>query len=83
MENLAVTIIKGKALLVKTIRQKDIPLGKIKYFVVTGKLYRSNRRFSNNYNSFYNAMGINLWSGSVWAELDNGKRKLLKRVQNE
>jgi hypothetical protein len=59
-----------------------IPTGQIKAFVVTGKLYRSNKRFTNRYNSFDHAMMINLWKGSVWVELDNGKRKLLKRVYN-
>lgn len=60
----------------------NIPIAQIKSFIVTGRLYMSNRRFSNSYNSFQQAMMINLWNGSVWAELDSGKRKLLKRVNN-
>ncbi len=66
----------------KSIIELKIPLAQIKAFVVTGKLYRSNKRFSDRYNSFTHAMCINLWKGSVWAELDNGKRKLIKRVYN-
>lgn len=60
----------------------DIPIAQIKSFIVTGKYYNSNKRFSNKYDSFNHAMMINLWNGSVWAELDTGKRKLLKRVNN-
>lgn len=55
---------------------------KIKSYVVTGRLYRSNKRFSDEYTSFSQAMMINLWNGSVWAKMENGKRKLLKRVIN-
>lgn len=82
MNNLVVTIVKGKGLLTKKIREKNIPIGQIYKYVVTGKLYNSNKRFINKYDSFYQAMDINLWNGSVWAELNNGKRKLLKRVTN-
>lgn len=60
----------------------DIPTGKIKSFIVTGRLYNSNKRFSNRYNSYGTAMMVNLWNASVWAELEDGKRKLLKRVHN-
>jgi len=60
----------------------NIPIAQIKFFIVTGRYYNSTKRFSNKYSSFNIAMMINLWNGSVWAELDNGKRKLLKRVIN-
>jgi len=66
----------------KNIRELNIPITQIKSFIVTGVLYRSNKRFRNVYNSFTQAMCINLWRGSVWVEFDNGKRKLLKRVFN-
>lgn len=66
-----------------------VPVGQIVAFVVTGRLYRSNKRFVKRYtcgensNSAYQtAMMINLWNGSVWAELEGGKRKRLKRVIN-
>lgn len=51
-------------------------------FVVTGKLYRSNGRFRSTYSSWFDANCINLWNGSIWGVLPNGKRKLLKRVYN-
>ena len=66
----------------KNIRQMNIPISNIKSFIVTGLFYNSTKRFSNKYNSFNSAMMINLWNGSVWAELKNGKRKLLKRIKN-
>lgn len=48
---------------------------------VTG-VDRSGRRFRIVTTSHMHAMCINLWRGSVWAVLDNGKRKLIKRVYN-
>lgn len=66
----------------KNIVDSKIPVADIVSFIVTGRLYRSNKRFSHKYSSFNQAMMINLWNGSVWAELSNGKRKLLKRVYN-
>jgi hypothetical protein len=68
-----------------TLTAKDgsnINLDDIKHFIVTGQLYKSNKRFRDVYSSWMPAMSINLWRGSVWAELNNGKRKLLKRVWN-
>jgi 5-keto 4-deoxyuronate isomerase len=69
--------------------KNNTPVGEIVAFVVTGRLYRSNKRFVNRYLCEDNskaaqmtAMSINLWNGSVWAELESGKRKLLKRVTN-
>lgn len=50
-------------------------------YIVTGLLYNSNKRFRSIYNSYAFAMGINLWRGSVWHEV-NGKRKLIKRIYN-
>lgn len=59
---------------------KDYPGG----FDVTGQLYRSTKRFKRHYSMHYAglAFNINLWRGSVWGILPNGKRKLLKRVFN-
>lgn len=50
-------------------------------FHVTG-INRNGKRFKLVYSSLYHAMRINLWNGSVYAVLDSGKRKLLKRVYN-
>ena len=60
---------------------KGIPIGQIKHFLITG-VDRSNKRFTLQYNSYQQACMINLWNGSVWAVLENNKRKLLKRVTN-
>ena len=57
----------------------NIPIGQIKTFRVTGK-DRNGKRFVINSNSYSYVCMINLWSGSVWAVLENGKKKLLKRV---
>jgi hypothetical protein len=62
------------------IQDKKIPIAQITGFKVTGRYYNSSKRFSNTYTSFDQAMMINLWNGSVWAMLDNGKKRLLKRV---
>lgn len=66
----------------------NIPITSIKAFEVTG-IDRNNKRFKKvyskgeNYRTAYEAaMMINLWNGSVWARLDNGTRKLLKRINN-
>lgn len=58
----------------------NIPIAQIKQFEITGLLYRSKKRFKITTSSYMHAMCINLWNGSVWAVLDNNKRKLLKRV---
>lgn len=50
-------------------------------YVVTG-IDRRGKRFSHRYSNFFQAMGINLWNGSVWEVNPQGKRKLLKRVHN-
>lgn len=50
-------------------------------FHVTGR-NRNGKRFKLVYSSLYMAMSINLYRGSVYAILDDGKRKLLKRVYN-
>lgn len=63
------------------IRKMNIPVSQIKSFIVTGIEYRNHRkRFKLTYNSFEQAMMVNIENGSVWALMDNGKRKLLKRV---
>lgn len=49
---------------------------------ITGVLYRSNKRFRSTYTNYFYAMSINLWHGSVWGVMSNGKRRLLKRVVN-
>lgn len=52
-------------------------------YVVTGLLYRSQRRFSHHTANAVYAFGINLWRGSVWGvRKDTGRRQLLKRVTN-
>ena len=60
----------------------------VKAFIVTG-ITTVNRRFTKRYScedisidEYSTAMQINLYRGSVWAEFENGKRKLLKRVNN-
>lgn len=57
-----------------------------KLYIVTGRLYNSNKRFSNTYSHLVTALlskNINLWNGSVWEEdVKTGKRKLIKRVIN-
>lgn len=50
-----------------SIRSLNIPIAQIKRFIVTGRLYNSNKRFCLIYNSFDAAMMVNLWNGSVWA----------------
>ena len=52
------------------------------HYLVTGLLYRTNRRFSRTTATWRFAMGINLWRGSVWGVYPDGRRKLLKRVWN-
>jgi hypothetical protein len=66
----------------KTIIQKQIAVARILNYEVTGRYYNSQKRFKNTYNNLQHACMINLWNGSVWARMDNGKRTLLKRVIN-
>ena len=49
-------------------------------YIVTG-VDTGGKRFKLVYSDLFWAMGINLWRGSVWKEI-NGKRTLLKRVYN-
>lgn len=70
------------------ISSMKIPVTTIKSFIVTG-ITIDNKRFvkryscgENNRTAFETAMMINLYRGSVWAEFENGTRKLLKRVYN-
>jgi hypothetical protein len=52
-------------------------------FVVTGRLYNSNKRFKHVYSDWRTANMINLWNGSVWGILKStGKRVRLKTVYN-
>ncbi len=60
---------------------------KITKIVVTGRLYRSNKRFKYVYDAspegYRTAMMINIWNGSVWGiGAFTGKKILLKRVNN-
>lgn len=57
----------------------NIPIGQIKSFRITGK-DGSGKRFAIESNSYSYACMINIYKGSVWAVLENGKKKLLKRV---
>ena len=55
--------------------------------IVTGVYYQTNKRFKpkvyeNNIAGRLTAFGINLWKGSRWGLLPNGKRVLLQRVYN-
>lgn len=50
-------------------------------FVVTG-VDTSGRRFRLTYREPQWALGINLWRGSVWAVMPNGRRRLVRRVYN-
>tara|TARA_S200000501_G_C20621934_1_gene655018 strand:+ start:78 stop:248 length:171 start_codon:yes stop_codon:yes gene_type:complete len=55
------------------------------YFVkfhVTGTDVSGKRFKRMSFSSFHAANMINLWEGSVWGVLENGRRKLLKRVYN-
>ena len=61
--------------------KNDIAIGTITKFIITGT-DRQGKRFKIESNSYTYACCINLWNGSVWALLENGKRKLLKRVIN-
>ena len=49
-------------------------------YEVTG-VDKYGKRFKLTYASIRQALGINLWCGSVW-EVRCGKRKLIKRVYN-
>lgn len=49
-------------------------------YVITG-VTASGKRFRIETTNQVHAMGINLYRGSVW-EVDNGRRKLLKRIWN-
>lgn len=54
-----------------------------KEFHVTGEL-RNGRRFKRmTFGSFEAARMINIYNGSVWGILENGRRKLIKRVYNQ
>ena len=52
-------------------------------FHVTGVDVRGRRFKKKVFRSFYAANMINLWEGSVWGVLENGRRKLLKRVSRK
>ena len=51
-------------------------------FEVTGKLSNGLRFKKKTFSSFKAASMINLFNGSIWGVLENGQRKLLKRVYN-
>ncbi len=52
------------------------------HYVVTGRYYNSRNRFRLFYSNLKAAMMVNLWNGSVWGVNIEGKRKLIKRVNN-
>lgn len=67
----------------KSIINLQISIDQIKKVHVTGFKYNSNKRFKRlEFNSIDHALMINLWKGSVWVLLENGKRKLIKRINN-
>jgi hypothetical protein len=51
-------------------------------FIVTGFYAYTEKKFRRVYTSWFMANGINLWRGHVYGELKNGKRVLLKTVNN-
>ena len=51
----------------------------VKIFKITG-IDRAGKRFYIETSIYNYACMINLYSGSVWAVLESGKKKLLKRV---
>ena len=59
----------------------NIPIAQIKSFHITG-IDKNNKRFKIETSSYTYACMINLWNGSVWAVLENNKRKRIKRVIN-
>lgn len=68
-------------------KKQGYTVSDFKVFVVTGRYYNSNRRFSSQYEATTDgartALSINLWNGSVYGVLlSTGKRVLLKRVYN-
>ena len=50
-------------------------------YLITGKYYRSKKKFRLITNFISYALGINLWNGRVW-QIRNRKRKLIKTVVN-
>lgn len=50
-------------------------------YIVTGVTIYGKRFRAIHTNNIRHAMGINLYRGSVWLEV-NGKRTLIKRVYN-
>jgi hypothetical protein len=52
--------------------------GRITY-VITGILYNG-KRFKPIHT--YTPQHYNIWNGSIWQLLSNGKRKLVKRIYN-
>ena len=60
---------------------KNISIGQIKQFDITGK-DRSQKCFKITTSSYTQAMMYNIWQGTVWAVLESGKRRVLKRVYN-
>ena len=49
-------------------------------YIITGT-DRTGKRFKLKTNNRIHALAINLWRGTVW-QVDNGKRRMLKRVYN-
>lgn len=51
---------------------------------ITGKLYNSRKRFKRVFGAtranWNYALQINLWRGTRWARLSNGKRVIIERV---
>jgi len=54
-----------------------------KFYIVTGFLYNSKKRFKLMYKDESTARMINLWRGSVWEyDVTTNKKHLIKRVKN-
>jgi len=50
-------------------------------YLITGKTIKG-QRFKINTTNYIHAMGINLYNGSVWSIDQNGKKQLIKRINN-
>jgi hypothetical protein len=61
--------------------QKNIPIAQIKFYRCTGK-DRNGKRFQINSSNYYHICCINAYKGTLYAILDNGKKKVLKRYFN-
>lgn len=50
-------------------------------YIVTG-VDKNGKRFKIGPTSLFHAENINAWNGTIWEQIPNGKRKLIKRIYN-